>query len=99
MTVIQDQKYIQDIKNTIEVFDPQHVNRYALFGSSTREDRFGDIDIAVVGNKKAQKPLYELRALFEGSTLPYFVDVVDVDSASESFSHYVFNNEHIVWLN
>jgi predicted nucleotidyltransferase len=86
-------RYIERIKDMIVAFDPNHENRYVVFGSSLREERFGDVDLGVVGNNASHKKLHTLREMFEESHLPYFVDVVDIDAASKTFAEYVFNNE------
>jgi len=96
--VIQ-KKYIERLRSEISSFDPSGKNRYFLFGSATRKDRFGDVDIGVVGNARAHKRLEELRERFEESTFPYAVDVVDFDTASEDFSSHVQKKEPLIWLN
>ena len=90
--------HIQELERVISNFDPSGANRYFLFGSSVRRDRFGDIDLGVLGNRAAQKPLGDLSELFYDSTLPYSVDVVDFDEAEGSFRDYVFQTEPIVWI-
>jgi len=92
-------KYTQKIKSTISSFDPQRENKYFLFGSATRKEKFGDVDVGVMGNARSAKNLADLREQFEESTLPYFVDVVDFDAASSEFTEYVRSAENLVWLN
>ena len=91
-------QYIARVKDTISAFDPEGVNRYFIFGSAARKERFGDVDIGVLGNAKAQKDLSDLRENFEESTFPYEVDVVDFDEARESFTTYVKKNEPVIWI-
>jgi predicted nucleotidyltransferase len=92
-------KYIDRIKQEISTFDPEGENRYFLFGSSVRKDRFHDIDLGIVGNGKSQKSIGDLRDQFYESRIPYKVDVVDFDEANEGFKKYVYSHEPIVWLN
>lgn len=94
-----DPRHIVFVKETVSAFDPHGRNRYFVFGSATRKKRFGDVDIGVTGNSKAKKSLPMLRNMFEASTFPYFVDVVDFDEASPSFTEYVKNNEEPIWIN
>lgn len=93
------ERYIGQVRTIIGSFDPAWQNRYFVFGSSTRKERFGDIDIGVVGNSRARKDIANLKEQFEESTVPYVVDVVDFDDASEEFKDYVMHNEPLVWLN
>ena len=93
------ENYIKSLKEIVRNFDPKFENRYFVFGSATRKEKFFDIDLGVKGNSDAKKDLSRLRELFEESTFPYFVDVVDFDSASEKFTNYVYDNEKILWIN
>lgn len=93
-----DNKYVHAVKNVVTQFDPSGSNRYFLFGSSVRKERFGDIDLAVTGNKASGKNLSDLRDLFYDAPIPYKVDVVDFDAADKDFRDYVLENEPIVWL-
>jgi predicted nucleotidyltransferase len=92
-------KYLPKIKEVIKAFDPSFQNRYFVFGSSLRKERFNDIDIGVIGAKMSGIKVSDLKEKIEDTTIPYFIDVVDFDSAQKSFSDYVFNNEPIVWIN
>ena len=91
-------RYIHALSQLTTRFDPTGSNRYFIFGSATRNDRFGDVDIGVVGNRATKKNLDALRELCEDSILPYSVDVVDFDSAAPYFSERVMAEEPIVWL-
>jgi predicted nucleotidyltransferase len=93
-----EQTHVNKVKEAVERVAPRGLNRYFLFGSSVRKDRFHDIDLGVVGNKVSQKKLSELREIFYDSSIPYRVDVVDFDDADEDFKSYVFTNEPIVWI-
>lgn len=92
-------RYAEKVKSVVKKFDPQGSNRYFLFGSAVRKERYGDIDVGVVGNTVSQKNLGDLRDYFYDSDIPYKVDVVDFDSASHTFTEYVFKREPIIWLN
>jgi predicted nucleotidyltransferase len=92
------QGHIAQLERVISDFDPKGANRYFVFGSSVRRDRFRDIDIGVLGNRASRKRLSDLRDRFYESTLPYTVDVVDFDDADAPFRDYVLRNEPIVWM-
>lgn len=92
-------KYIERLRSEISAFDPRGENRYFIFGSAARRERFGDVDIGVVGNARAHKHLGDLRERLEESTFPYVVDIVDFDNVSGEFSSYVREREPLVWLN
>ena len=91
-------KYANRVRDIVREFDPAGSNRYFLFGSSVRRPDFHDIDLGVVGNSSARKPLSALRDLFYESTIPYKVDVVDFDDADEEFRSHVLGHEPIVWI-
>lgn len=67
-----------------------------LFGSSITKKRFGDLDIGIMGNVTPRE-ISTLKELFINSALPYEVDVVDFNKASEDFKRNVFNNK-IIWI-
>lgn len=92
------EKYIPKIKQIIKDFDPSGQNRYFVFGSSSRKERFNDIDIGVTGASISGVKVRDLKEKIENTTIPYFVDVVDFDSVGKTFRDYVFNNEHIIWI-
>lgn len=91
--------YIKQIERVIGDFDPKRSNRYFLFGSSVRRDRFNDVDLGVIGNRASRARLGDLRERLYESTLPYTVDVVDFDEARQPFIDYVMRQEPLVWLN
>jgi predicted nucleotidyltransferase len=92
-------KYLPKIKQVIESISNNDGVRYFAFGSSVRKEKFNDIDIGVLGMKRSGLNAMEIKEKFEKTNIPYFIDVVDFDTASQSFKDYVFNNEPIVWIN
>jgi predicted nucleotidyltransferase len=91
-------RYTEQVKEVVKKFDPTGSNRYFLFGSSVRAEKFRDIDLGVIGNRTSQKKLSDLRDRFYDAPIPYKVDVVDFDKADSDFREYVLHNEHIVWI-
>lgn len=92
-------KYLPKIKEVIKNFDPSFKNRYFIFGSSLYKEKFNDIDIGVIGTNISGARVSDLKEKIEDTTIPYFVDVVDFDSAKKSFSDYVFASGEILWIN
>ncbi|MBI3559415.1 nucleotidyltransferase domain-containing protein [Candidatus Gottesmanbacteria bacterium] len=73
--------------------------KLGLFGSRTKgtPSKFSDVDLAVIGEKKAPGHILEsVREVMEKSPLPYRVDVVDLNSVSETFRKNILRE--IVWL-
>lgn len=91
-------RYIDQVKKVVTTFDPRGSNRYFLFGSSVRKEKFHDIDLGVMGNKSSKRNLSELRDIFYDSPIPYKVDVTDFDAADSDFQEYVLRKEPIVWI-
>jgi len=93
-----NQRYIHRLKEEIQQFDPEGSNRYFVFGSAARKEKFHDIDLGVVGNKSSKKKLSELRDRLYDAPIPYKVDVVDFDEADNEFRDHVMQNESLVWI-
>lgn len=79
--------YIQQIKEIVLKYlheEPVHV---FLFGSwargTARHDSDVDIAIEYTGGASGLRKIGELRELLEESTIPYRVDVVDMQKAAE----------------
>ena len=91
-------RYFKQIKRKITEFDPSRANKYFLFGSFVRGEKYHDIDLGVIGNEKSRKNLSELEDVFYDSTIPYKVDIVDFDGAEKDFKHHVFKKEPLLWI-
>jgi predicted nucleotidyltransferase len=90
--------YLPQIKKVVRGFDPEGENRYFVFGSAARSQKFHDIDLGVKGNRLAKKPLERLRDLFYDAPIPYKVDVVDIDAVDADFREHIENNETKIWI-
>lgn len=77
-------KYVDFIKKTIFSVLPD-VEIY-IYGSRVqgKAREYSDVDIALKGNI-AFNDLLKIKALFEDSTFPYKVDVVDLNTLPEKF--------------
>lgn len=89
------QKQIRDMALSVLPAD----SKIGVFGSRVRgtPSGFSDIDLVILGKTKLPGHLLELvREAMENSSLPYRVDVVDLNRVSEVFRKNVL--KEIVWL-
>lgn len=89
-------KYLKDIAQTIHRIQPSKNARFFLFGSSITKKQFGDVDLGILGDVRADG-IRKLKEEFTNSTLPYFVDVVNFNTVSKTFKDNVFKNK-VVWI-
>lgn len=96
--MITDQKkYYNSLKSQLlDFFHDDKKVQIFIFGSSAKENRFGDIDVGVMGDVK-DKQIRELREYFEESNFPFFVDVVNFNKVEEPFKKNVLDNQ-ILWI-
>jgi len=84
-----DEKYINFIK---KAFD-ERLNNYKLylFGSRAkgRARKYSDIDLAVDSAELTDKIKSDLEIYFEDSTIPYEIDIVDLNNISEKFKNII----------
>ena len=87
-----DEKYITFIKETIIKYLPD-CSIY-LFDSRTKgcEKKYSDIDIALNCNNLNENIMLKIKNEFENSTLPYEVDIVDLNNISEVFKGHIIND-------
>ena len=84
-----DEKYVNFIK---KAFD-ERLNNYKLylFGSRTigRARKYSDIDLAVDSPELTDKIKSDLEIYFTDSTIPYEIDIVDLNNISEKFKNII----------
>jgi hypothetical protein len=90
------EKYIRMVKSTVKPYAKNGRAKFFLFGSSVKRERFGDLDLGVVG-RISRDEIGELKELFKDSDLPYFVDVVDFNKVTKRFRDNVLNND-VLWI-
>lgn len=82
-------KYIEFIKSTIN----QELKNYKLyiFGSRVKNKakQYSDIDIAIDSAELTDKIKSKLEFLFEDSTIPYEIDIVDLNNITQSFKNLI----------
>lgn len=89
------EQYLQQAAQMVRQFFPRE--KAFFFGSSLREERFYDVDIAIEGVQEKEK-LLDLKEAFLDSDFPRPVDVVDFDAADEDFRDYVLSQETKQWI-
>ena len=84
-----DEKYVNFIK---KAFD-ERLNNYKLylFGSRAkgRARKYSDIDLAVDSPELTDKIKADLEIYFTNSTIPYEIDIVDLNNISEKFKNII----------
>ena len=87
-----EKKYIDFIKQAVS----KSLNNYTLyiFGSrvKNRAKEYSDIDIAIDSSELTSEIKSKLEAYFEDSTLPYEVDIVDLNNISNNFKEIIQND-------
>lgn len=79
-----EDKYVEFIKTTVLSVLPDV--EIFIFGSRTqgKAQKYSDVDIALKGHIPFND-LLKIRGIFENSTFPYKVDIVDLDSLKPDF--------------
>ena len=82
-------EYIDFIKKTIRQYLQE--GKIYLFGSRTKgtSRKYSDIDIALDCPNLNENILLKIKNDFENSTLPYEVDVLDLNNISETFKQHI----------
>ncbi len=91
------QEYIHRLKKIVRNFFPRTKDEIFIFGSSLREKKFRDIDIAFI-NCSNEKKIFELEEYLEESSFPYKVDLVNFNKTSKDFSNFVLSSEKKLWI-
>lgn len=83
-----DPKTREFIRSTIRSYLPDPGYKVFIFGSRAydRHHPYSDIDVGVTGDRPVPaETLMKIQELFEESSLPVHVDVVDFEGASKDF--------------
>ena len=89
-------KYLKKITEQVGEFSKNKDVKFFIFGSSLKKEHFGDVDLGVMGDIKNSETR-KLKESFDDSTLPYSIDIVDFNKASDSFKKNVFSNK-VLWI-
>ena len=91
-----EQRHIDFILQILHNNIPQKDAKFYIFGSRTKGNykEYSDIDIAVQlqGGKLSADTLGKILLEFNDSTLPYEVDVVDLNAIDEKFRSIIENS-------
>jgi len=90
------ERYLEKVKNIVQGLKPSKDWQVFLFGSSVIKERFGDLDLGIMG-KVSDKDISDLKDRFYDSLLPYNVDIVNFNLVSDEFKNNVLNNQ-IIWI-
>lgn len=86
-------RHLEFVMNTLRKNIPDKSTKFYIFGSRAKGSHreYSDIDIAVDSNgqKLDENVLGALLLEFEDWTLPYEVDVVDLNAIDESFKNLI----------
>ena len=94
----QHKRYFQWLESELQAFGKTHPqSQIFLFGSSIGRDRFGDIDIGIMGKDVEDRSISHLQEQFEESFFPYIVDIVNFNSVREPFRSHVLK-QPLVWI-
>lgn len=90
------EQYLRKIERVIKEFSTNKNYKFFIYGSSLKQDHFGDVDIGVLGGADKME-IAELKEIFCDSDLPYNFDVVDFEKVSPEFKNNVFKDQ-ILWI-
>jgi len=94
---IRFKEYKKTLLSIIQEFLPNC--KVYLFGSRARQehDEGADIDLALDNKKPIDlNIIYKIKNKIEESTIPLFVDIVDINNADEAIKKEI-ENEGILW--
>lgn len=84
-----EQKYIEFIKETVSSM--LHNYKLYIFGSrvKNRAKKYSDIDLAIDFQELTPQTKSKLEATFDNSTLPYEIDIIDLNSIDDKFKNLI----------
>ena len=84
-----EKKYLDFVKQTIASYLKDY--KLYIFGSRTKNKakEYSDIDLAIDSTELTPKIKSKIEAFFEDSTLPYEVDIIDLNNVTESFKQLI----------
>jgi uncharacterized protein len=99
VTTSNQQSYIDELKKMVVTFFKRQPVKVYLFGSRARGDagRTSDVDIAIEAIKPIKSTLLsKLKTELEESSIPYKVDIVNLNTASKALIKTV-KKEGVLW--
>lgn len=82
-----DEKYLITTKKILSRYLDSNLNKAYLIGSRATgaAQKFSDIDIAIDGPRLNSSVYFEMLHDFEQSSIPFLVDIVQLEDVSENF--------------
>ena len=84
-----DKRFLDKILKILKKFLPEDNVNFYIFGSRAKgkAKMYSDIDIAIdcAGQKINDKTKIKIETAFEDSTIPYKIDVLDLNNITEDF--------------
>lgn len=91
-----DDKYLDEIKEILKRFIPESDAEFYIFGSRVKgkAKKYSDIDIAITCGERVfdDSIRIPLEKFFEETTIPYKVDIVDLNSITQNFKDNIKND-------
>jgi len=91
-----EQKYLDKISQILRIFLPNEHDYFYIFGSRAKglAKKYSDIDIAInsSGEKLNDLIKIKIKTAFEESTIPYTIDVIDLNDITEEFKKCIEND-------
>ena len=88
-----EERHLKFIIDVLKKNIPQAGAAFYIFGSRAKGTykKYSDVDIAVdLGEKPLDISVFaKIKSVFEDSTFPYEVDIVDLQSLNENFLHII----------
>lgn len=93
------EKYLLRLQEMVRKYFSKEETKVCIFGSSVDPERkhFYDVDVGFLG-KVEEKKLWELEEELEESTFPFFVDLVNFETASKDFTEFVLQKTNVRWI-
>ena len=95
--------YLSQVRDILQnaLVDVNGSCRVYLFGSRVRGTAYqgSDADIAVVADEDVSLALSQVRTILEESTIPYKIDLVDLNRTSPDFQEQVLADGVLIWKN
>ena len=89
-----ENKYVLFIKEVLKKYITDKNAKIYIFGSRAKNTykEYSDIDIAIDAINFTKKDKTRLELEFENSTLPYKVDIVDMNNIKDNFKNLIKND-------
>lgn len=86
-----EEKYIKFLENILKENIKDDSAKFYIFGSRSKGNfaQYSDIDIAIKSDMLSDEIKTKIELEFENSTLPYEVDIIDLNDISDKFKEFI----------